>query len=418
MFNRKKKETEHITAQYLADQQAQRDAMKEQVAAIEEEMRSYRTTLDQYQTELAELPAKIKELQGQIKLRGSRLNRIDRLLELTPAELYNDQLNDAYQQAVSENSFLSSSYAVSDYAMDPKYGNIKKVEAEAALRNDLSVEKVSKQVLQYEAKTALKASEAKLIFLEAAIPRQMEYIRETNKRLIQLDQLRFAPNTVKPDSAEPKTGTKQPKKPRNLPEAISGGALMEMEFDTFRLEGELGRFMGELERDMMAVALTGDSGAGKSTFSFSLARLFLQAGFKVCYFSLEMGISKRTQQMMQENDYQDLILYRKGKLPEVKKATKEFDVIFVDSFSRLECKADDFEDLRQTYPDTIFVVIFQKTNQGTIRGGASIKYNSTATIDIQLREDGERVAVMEKSRYGTQDWEYLVTEQRIAAPIL
>jgi len=47
-----------------------------------------------------------------------------------------------------------------------------------------------------------------------------------------------------------------------------------------------------------------------------------------------------------------------------------------------------------------------------MRGGASIKFDSTATIDMQLR-DGERIAVMQKSRYGTIGWEYSVTDDEI-----
>ncbi|MEM7375405.1 MAG: hypothetical protein AAF587_42815 [Bacteroidota bacterium] len=34
------------------------------------------------------------------------------------------------------------------------------------------------------------------------------------------------------------------------------------------------------------------------------------------------------------------------------------------------------------------------------------------TIDIQVPEDGERGAVMEKSRYETQEWNYTVSENK------
>ncbi|MCB9335476.1 MAG: hypothetical protein H6586_04960 [Flavobacteriales bacterium] len=42
-----------------------------------------------------------------------------------------------------------------------------------------------------------------------------------------------------------------------------------------------------------------------------------------------------------------------------------------------------------------------------MRGGSSIKFNSSATIDVQLKDD-ERIAVMEKGRYGTIGWVYSI----------
>ena len=60
-------------------------------------------------------------------------------------------------------------------------------------------------------------------------------------------------------------------------------------------------FIGELECYRLAMALTGDSGAGKTTFSFQLAKLFLDNGFSVKFFSLEMGICGRVKKMV--NDY-------------------------------------------------------------------------------------------------------------------
>ena len=84
----------------------------------------------------------------------------------------------------------------------------------------------------------------------------------------------------------------------------------------------------------------------------------------------------------------------------------------LDSFQKLNVKAEEFERLRQDFPETIFIIIVQKTSSGAMRGGASIKFNSSATIDVQIR-DNERVAVMEKGRYGTIGWVYSIDEARI-----
>ena len=40
-----------------------------------------------------------------------------------------------------------------------------------------------------------------------------------------------------------------------------------------------------------------------------------------------------------------------------------------------------------------------------MRGGPAMKYNSSIAIDMYASE-GNRIAKMDKNRYGTQGWEY------------
>lgn len=192
--------------------------------------------------------------------------------------------------------------------------------------------------------------------------------------------------------------------------AVGGAELLNMTFNTFQLNGELGRFLGELDRNMTAFALTGDSGAGKSYFSFELAKAFIDHNFKAKYFALEEGLGKLTQNKVRYyNLDNNLTITGNGTLREVRNDAKNYDLIVIDSFQKLNVKAEEFERLRQDFPKTIFIIIFQKTTAGTMRGGSSIKFNSSATIDVQLKDD-ERIAVMEKGRYGTIGWVYSIDE--------
>jgi len=219
------------------------------------------------------------------------------------------------------------------------------------------------------------------------------------KRLESLDKLIFARKS-------------QPQKEDLKPKKITGNELLEMEFDTFILPNKLGQFLGNLDRSMLAISLTGDSGAGKTHFSFLLAQTFLNGGFIVEYFSLELGISLFTKQLVQKYGCNGIKMTDTGTLSDVKESAKTSDVVIVDSFGKLGAKASDFDRLRQEHPNTIFICIFQKTSAGTMRGGASIMFDSSMNIDIVLREN-ERIAVMEKSRYGTTGWEYSITENQI-----
>jgi hypothetical protein len=91
------------------------------------------------------------------------------------------------------------------------------------------------------------------------------------------------------------------------------------------------------------------------------------------------------------------------------KASK-YDCIVVDSFSKLDVDADEIDQLRNDFPNTMFIFIFQKTTAGTMRGGSRVIFDCTMNIDITRDKTGVRTAEMVKSRYGTQGWKYLITE--------
>ncbi len=210
-----------------------------------------------------------------------------------------------------------------------------------------------------------------------------------------------------------KQQTKHSTKNINTKDGVGGSDLLNMKFNTFTLNSELGRFLGELDKNKTAFALTGDSGAGKSYFSFELAKVFVENGFSAKYFALEEGLGKLTQNKVRAYGLgNDITITGNGTLRDVRRDAKQYDLIVIDSFQKLNVKAEEFERLRQDFPKTIFIIIFQKTSSGAMRGGSSIKFNSSATIDVQIRDD-ERVAVMEKGRYGTIGWVYSIDEARI-----
>lgn len=196
--------------------------------------------------------------------------------------------------------------------------------------------------------------------------------------------------------------------------SIGAGDLQDMHFNTFRLSGQLGAFLGELDRNKTSIALTGDSGAGKTWLSFEIVKLFIaEMGLRIKYFSLEEGVGKLTQDKVAAFGLgNELNLAGTGSLEDVRKAAKEYSMVVVDSFTSLNTKTEEFERLRTDFPDTIFLLIFQKTTAGTIRGGSAIKYNSSATINV-IKRNGQRIAIMEKGRYGTIGWEYSITQKQV-----
>lgn len=197
-------------------------------------------------------------------------------------------------------------------------------------------------------------------------------------------------------------------------QGFSGKEIANMKFDGIQIKGEIGRFLGTMERNKCAIALTGDSGAGKSYFSYELANAFICQKLSVGYFTLESGFNNKFKEFASNHSGNFLFkAFEEGKLQDVRTEANNFDCIIIDSFSKISDKAKDFEELRQDFPNTFFIIIFQKTTDGKIRGGSSILFNSTATIDIKIAQDGERLATMKKSRYDSENFIYSITEGKL-----
>lgn len=214
-----------------------------------------------------------------------------------------------------------------------------------------------------------------------------------------------------PIKINPKKQETKNSKIKQQAKGVSGEQVLKMKFNNIELAGALGEFLGLIQRNKCAIALTGDSGAGKTTFSFKLAKSFIDASQKVGYFSLESGITETTQEIIEELNLTSskFEVFGEGDLEDVRLRATNFDCIIVDSYAKISTKAEDFENLRQDFPNTFFIILFQKTTDGKIRGGSSILFNSTATIDIRLTKGNHRIAFMQKSRYGTENFVYSIS---------
>ena len=190
--------------------------------------------------------------------------------------------------------------------------------------------------------------------------------------------------------------------------------------DTFRLKGDLGRFLGNLERYKLAITLEGDQGAGKTQFAFQLADGFADLGMTIGYYALEIGaksniVIKNRETLLRPHSRKQLSVSEVAYLKDVQEKAKVFDVIIIDSWTKLDVDSAEFDKLRNDFPDTIFIVLFQRTSGGKIRGGTKPLYD--AGINIMVRKvDNTFVnnyAECTKNRYGQTGLQYNVSQKRL-----
>jgi len=185
--------------------------------------------------------------------------------------------------------------------------------------------------------------------------------------------------------------------------------------DSFKLPGDLGKLLGDLERFELAITLEGDQGGGKTRFGYQLADAFAALGNRIAVFSLEIGkrsdLIRRMREEYVHPSNRDKIFIT-DQLPDgfetIRKSAKDFDVVIIDSWNKLDVHSSQFDKLRKDFPNTIFIVIFQRTTQGTIRGGTAPLFDAGINLEVVKVDDTFRnnYAVATKNRYGETGLQY------------
>lgn len=193
--------------------------------------------------------------------------------------------------------------------------------------------------------------------------------------------------------------------------------------NTFRLGGEIGKFLQDLQRYRLAIALTGDPHAGKSEFVKQIVDAFLSKGFTCGFFDLEQGgmSSKDTRSSIDRNISKEnqKRLAVAGEAPQgidtVKEFANQFDVVVIDSWQKLNIPNPRFDELRLEYPNTIFIIIFQQNGKGGTRGGVTVDYDTPISIKVHRVDETfeNNYAELIKNRGNQIGLKYLVFSKNI-----
>jgi len=339
---RQKKKAKAEKVQARQDQRDQN--IKSQVGKIEQENIMTRTQINLCESEISRLEKGNDNLELQVEKERNLKSQFDKLINADDAYIYQNFIKKKDNYFVPSYSKYTDAYA----RFRPQINAFKDEQRKGRNKHVMNINMLNRQIS----------------INEKAITRQQEKIQQHRNqinvnmsRLMSLDKYRF--ELPKPQIEEaPKTPTRKTNKKLKPDEAISGTDLLMMEFETFTLDGKIGAFLGTLERYMMSISLTGDSGAGKSYFSFQLAGLFVSHGYSVKYYSLEMGLCGQTKELIRKYDCAGMQMVGSANIKTFRQDAKKYDVLIVDSFGKLNPPKGEFDRLRRDFPDTIFICIF------------------------------------------------------------
>ena len=135
-------------------------------------------------------------------------------------------------------------------------------------------------------------------------------------------------------------------------------------------------------------------GMGKSTLTIELAKYMSESfGCKILFLAIEEGLSYTLKDkfIRMHADKADIDIA--SRLPE---GLSDYDVIIIDSVTKMNLKPEEFSLLKRKNPDKTFVLIFQATKGGEFRG--SNEWEHEVDVAININENG--YASASKTRFG------------------
>jgi len=152
--------------------------------------------------------------------------------------------------------------------------------------------------------------------------------------------------------------------------------------------------------------------SGKSIFSTQLSKYLAENFGKVLYVSAEEGFSvtlqKKARDFAEGNPNFDFANFRTFEEIQEAMQNRPYMAVVIDSVNFAKVTAEQVEQLKHEYPNTLFITIHQATKQGQARGSQEYIHNADTIIRVH---NGVATSVGRFNEGGT----YVVFERK--API-
>ncbi|PWA09509.1 zincin-like metallopeptidase domain-containing protein [Flavobacterium laiguense] len=180
---------------------------------------------------------------------------------------------------------------------------------------------------------------------------------------------------------------------------------------TFKIEDkDIAEFLGNVERknkESVVVSLTGGQGSMKTRMCFQFMNALAQ-NYKVGHASIEehpeSGVYyDKAEQYLNAKALNNIEAPEIKTIAELESLIKKNDVIVIDSFTKMQEMEKGFEvdkDLRKKYDGKLFIVIFQQTTDGKMRGGSKSQFDVDIVLFTEKKDDyRENYIYADKNRY-------------------
>ena len=190
---------------------------------------------------------------------------------------------------------------------------------------------------------------------------------------------------------------------------------------------QMSLFLGALEKktkDSLVITLTGKQGSGKTRFAFQFMNALAQR-YRVGHTSIEehpesVLYEEKAYQYLNDTALEHITAQDVRSLAELDTMIRTNEVIVIDSFQKMRELAPHFEidkDLRKKYDGKLFLVIFQQTADGKMRGGSKSQYDGDIILFTETFPDyRENYVYPDKNRYNKRpatELQYSIYEQRM-----
>lgn len=188
-------------------------------------------------------------------------------------------------------------------------------------------------------------------------------------------------------------------------------ALQHRQWETFVIANpQMQAFLGDVERkpaESTVITIAGGAGSGKTRFAFQFINALAQ-NYKVGHASLEEHPDSKlyydkVQQYIDETALPNIEAPEIKDLDQLEALIQRNEVIVIDSFAKLQELNPRFlldRDLRKKYDGKLFLLIYQLTGEGKMRGGSKSEYDGDIILLTHVAPDyRENYIYPSKNRY-------------------
>lgn len=181
--------------------------------------------------------------------------------------------------------------------------------------------------------------------------------------------------------------------------------------DNFIIENkDLAEFLGQIEikkKESVVISLTGGQGSMKTRKAFRFMNALAQ-NYKVGHASIEEHPESslyfdKAGEYLNEKALNNIEAPEIKTVQELENLIKRNKVIVIDSFTKMQEMHKGFEvdkDLRKKYDGKLFLVIFQQTTDGKMRGGSKSQFDADIVLFTEKKDDyRENYIYTDKNRY-------------------